>query len=52
MIKQKISRYKQTNVWNLFSEDEFVKFYKEQITNQENKIYRTHFSGLLVGGIL
>ena len=50
MIKQKISRYKQTNVWNLFSEDEFVKFYKEQITNQENKIYRTHFSGLLVGG--
>jgi len=49
MIEQKIKRYNNTNVWNMFSKNEYIDFYRQQISDQENKIYKTHFSGLMVG---
>ena len=48
MIEQKVQRYSDTNVWNMFSKKEYINFYKNHITADVNNNFQTHFSGLKI----
>ena len=51
MIQQKIKRFNKTNVWNMFSKQEYIEFYQSHSKRENSSRFKMHFSAIMINDI-